>query len=139
IDLLPAAKRHPFDTLYTLGPNVTNTEGPAHQLSVVNYIKEKGIDIQQYYNSISRDDISSNLEKYASLISKYKTFIQAYESTPEVYDALEKLGINVNYGVNGVKVTEWGEYKCSVKMFHDFMKAYNKFTETILGIIKSLI
>ncbi|MEM1907581.1 MAG: transaldolase family protein [Thermosphaera sp.] len=138
IDLLPAAKRHPFDTLYTFGPNVTNTEGPAHQLSVVNYIKEKGIEIQQYYNSISRDDISSNLEKYSSLISKYKTFMQAYESSPEVYDALEKIGINVNYGVNGLKVTEWGEYKCSVKMFDDFMKAYNKFAEKILGIIKSL-
>ncbi|MEM4584608.1 MAG: transaldolase family protein, partial [Ignisphaera sp.] len=44
IDLLPASKRKPIDTLYTYASrNMTNTEFPDHQLSVVKEVIEKNI------------------------------------------------------------------------------------------------
>ncbi|RLG79940.1 MAG: hypothetical protein DRO09_03755, partial [Thermoprotei archaeon] len=85
IDLLPASKRKPMDTLLTLGcKNMTNTEFPNHQLAVLK--EAMSSNLEDY-----RESIMQPLEEEPlKVLMKLEDFVKAYEASPEVNELLKK-------------------------------------------------
>ncbi|MEM4909805.1 MAG: hypothetical protein QXI40_06635, partial [Ignisphaera sp.] len=89
IDLLSASKRKPIDTLYTYASrNMTNTEFPDHQLSIVNEVVGKSIRLDDLAESIYQE----LPKEYLDMLMQYEDFVKAYEASPEVVDLLKKVG-----------------------------------------------
>jgi len=135
LDLLPASKRKPIDTLYTFASrNMTNTEFPNHQLNVVKEVSEKGIDIEKLRESVMQPLDPSALE----ILMKYEDFVKAYEASPEVNELLKKVGIEPKYGNRGIRVEEWPKYGPCVKTMNEFTNAYLKFRAKCVETFKHL-
>lgn len=134
IDLLPASKRKPIDTLYTFScRNVTNTEFPNHQLAVMNEVKIE--EIEEYRESIMKELDKEPLK----LLMKFEDFIKAFEASPELNELLISIGIKKNYGNRGLKITEWPKYGPCVKTLNEFSNAYLKFREKVIKNVKEII
>ncbi|MDW8034604.1 MAG: transaldolase family protein [Nitrososphaerota archaeon] len=133
IDLLPASKRKPADTLLTLSSrNLTNTEFPNHQLDVVKESMKNGFKIESFKESISW----SLDEKYLKILMNVDDFVKAYEITPRLKEFLEKLGISGDYGTKGVEVVDWPNYGPCFKTLKEFTQVYLNFRKRILDILK---
>ncbi|MCS7110680.1 MAG: hypothetical protein N3D82_01805 [Ignisphaera sp.] len=135
IDLLPASKRKPIDTLYTFASrNVTNTEFPDHQLKVVNEVAEKGIELDEI-----RESIFQHLDsRYLEILMQYDDFVRAYESSPELNDLLKKVGIDKDYGNRGVSPVDWPKYGSCVKTMNEFTNEYLAFRSKVVDLIKKM-
>lgn len=135
IDLLPASKRKPADTLLTLSSrNLTNTEFPNHQLDVLKESFKNGFKIESFKESI----IQSLDEKHLETLMSIEDFVKAYEATPKLKEFLEKVGIKGDYGTRGVETVEWPNYGPCFKTLKEFTKAYLDFREKVLSIIIEL-
>ena len=133
IDLLPASKRKPIDTLLTLsGRNMTNTEFPNHQLAVIREVEGKRID--DYRESI----VKRLDEEPLRILMQIEDFVKAYEASPEVNELLKKVGIVGDYGSRGVRPEEWPNYGPCVKTMKEFTNAYLKFREKVVKAIKEI-
>ncbi|MEM0026941.1 MAG: transaldolase family protein [Ignisphaera sp.] len=135
IDLLPASKRKPIDTLYTFASrNMTNTEFPDHQLSVTEEVTKKNIALEDL-----RESIYQQLpRKYLEILMQMEDFVKAYEASPEVNELLKKAGIDRDYGSRGLGVNEWPSYGPSAKTMHEFTEEYLTFRSRIIDALKSL-
>jgi len=135
IDLLPASKRKPIDTLYTFASrNMTNTEFPDHQLNVVEEVTKK---------SISLDDLRESIyqqlpRKYLEILMQIEDFVKAYEASPEVNELLRKVGIDRDYGNRGVSPGDWPAYGPSAKTMHEFTDEYLAFRSRVVEAVKKL-
>lgn len=135
IDLLPASKRKPLDTLYTYASkNITNTEFPDHQLSVVNEVIKKGVRL---------DDLSESIyqklpKEYLDILMQYDDFVKAYEASPEVVELLRKIGINRDYGFRGISPKDWSNYGPCMKTLKEFTTSYLAFRNKIVNAIKEI-
>ncbi|MEM4441275.1 MAG: transaldolase family protein [Ignisphaera sp.] len=135
IDLLPASKRKPIDTLYTYASrNMTNTEFPDHQLSVVNEVVGKSIRLDDLAESIYQE----LPKEYLDILMQYEDFVKAYEASPEVVDLLKKVGINKDYGYRGVSPKDWPTYGPCAKTLKEFTNSYIAFRERVVNAIKEL-
>ncbi|HDN76068.1 MAG TPA: hypothetical protein ENG05_02950 [Acidilobales archaeon] len=135
IDLLPASKRKPIDTLYTFaGKNMTNTEFPNHQLAVLKESLKEGFKLDDFAESILQELPKDVLER----LMKYEDFVKAYEASPEVNELLKEVGITKDYGNRGIKVNEWPNYGPCVKTMNEFTNAYLRFRDKVLNTIKEL-
>lgn len=135
IDLLPASKRKPIDTLYTFASrNMTNTEFPDHQLKVVNEVLSKNIRLDDLAESIYQQ----LPREYLDILMKYEDFVKAYEASPEVVELLKKVGISKDYGSRGISPKDWPNYGPCVKTMNEFTKAYLTYREKVVNLIKSL-
>ena len=135
LDLLPASKRKPIDTLYTFASkNMTNTEFPNHQLNVLKESLKEGFNIEDYRESIFQKLDPEALER----LMKYEDFVKAYEASPEVNELLRKVGIKEEYGNRGLKIEEWPKYGPCVKTMKQFTEAYLEFRERVVSLIKEL-
>jgi len=133
IDLLPASKRKPADTLLTLSNrNVTNTEFPNHQLDVVKESMKKGFEIKNFEESI----VKRMSEEDIKILTNIDDFVKAYETTPRLKELLGKAGVIGDYGVRGVEEADWPKYGPCVKTMSEFTQAYLNFREKVFGIIK---
>ncbi len=133
LDLLPASKRKPIDTLYTFASrNMTNTEFPNHQLNVFKEAMKEGFNLEDYRESIFQKLDPEALER----LMKYEDFVKAYEASPEVNELLRKVGIKENYGNRGIKIKEWPNYGPCVKTMKEFTNAYLQFREKVIALIK---
>jgi hypothetical protein len=135
IDLLPASKRKPIDTLYTFASrNMTNTEFPDHQQKVVREVVEKNIKLDDI-----KESIYQSLEKrYLEILMQYEDFVKAYEASPEVNELLRKVGIDKDYGNRGVSPSEWPKYGPCVKTMNEFTNEYLTFRSKVLNLVKSM-
>ncbi len=135
IDLLPASKRKPIDTLYTFASrNMTNTEFPDHQLKVVKEVMEKGIELNEI-----RESIYQTLEnRYLEILMQYEDFVKAYESSPELNELLKKVGIDRDYGGRGVSPVDWPKYGPCVKTMNEFSNEYVAFRSKVVSLIKTI-
>jgi len=135
LDLLPASKRKPIDTLYTFASrNMTNTEFPNHQLKVVKEVEEKKIDIDKL-----RESVMQPLDKEAlDVLMKYEDFVKAYEASPEVNELLKSVGIELKYGSRGVRTDEWPKYGPCLKTMREFINAYLRFRDKCVETFKQL-
>jgi len=135
LDLLPASKRKPIDTLYTFASrNMTNTEFPNHQEKVVEEVTKTGIDIEKLRESIMQPLDSKLLE----VLMRFEDFVKAYEASPEVNELLKKVGIEPRYGDRGLRLEEWPKYGPCVKTMKEFTEAYIRFRSKCVETFKEL-
>lgn len=133
IDLLPASKRKPLDTLLTLSSqNVTNTEFPDHQLSVIEYCSS--CDLDALRESIAQPLDATPLEALARI----EDFVRAYEASPEVVKLLSEVGISSDYGSRGVSPKDWPSYGPCAKTLKEFTSAYLAFKARVVELAKSV-
>ena len=136
IDLLPASKRKPMDTLLTLARNnMTNTEFPNHQLNVLRTAAEPGFNLSEFDNAITRPTDP----KLVKRLYEIEDFIRAYELTPDLKEKLEKVGINVKgFGTRGLRYEEWSKFGSAAKTMKGFTQAYNTFREKVVKVAKEV-
>ena len=137
IDVLPASKRRPEDTYYTLsGKNMTNTEFPNHQLSVhLKYAKGE-LRLEDFEEAVSVNWSPEALE----LLLKIPDFRRAYELTGDLKNVLEEVGFTSvdDFGIEGLRKEEWITFGPRVKTMKGFTEAYTKFREECLMRAKNL-
>lgn len=140
IDVLPASKRKPMETLETLGGrNMTNTEFPNHQLSVLLRSREPGFRMDDYRESVLRGldpDIARRLtERWEDIRD---LFVSAYELTPELVEILEEAGIAdvEKYGRDGLKPEDWGSFGSTEKTMTEFSGSYDRFRERCVEFVR---
>ncbi|MEM2026915.1 MAG: transaldolase family protein [Candidatus Bathyarchaeia archaeon] len=144
IDILPASKRKPEETLLLLsGSHMTHTEFPNHQMSVLLRSLERDFNIERFRESVFE---SINPEIPLRIICsgwKHITedFIKAYELTPEQVDLLRKVGITApeKYGCRGLKPSEWGSYGATVKTMNEFSESYEEFKRKCIEHAKKFL
>ena len=133
IDLLPASKRKPNDTYFTLARrNMTNTEFPNHQLAVLEASRRSGFKLKAFENAVLRVCDSSILNRLLHLTD----FRRAYELTPELSRKLRKVGIHGNFGEQGLRPEEWATFGSVVKTMSEFTDAYNRFKQRCIGYVE---
>jgi len=132
IDVLPASKRKPLDTYYTLARNnMTNTEFPDHQLKVLNMSKQPSFNLKEFDNAITK----THDKKYIEILSNYPDFVKAYEYTPELIKIFKEVGISVDEREDrGLRPSEWGSFGSTVKTMTGFTESYNKFRDKCVSI-----
>lgn len=137
IDVLPASKRKPEDTLYTLAArNMTNTEFPNHQLNVHMAYASGKVRLEDYANAVLRG-APRGVEE---LLVKMEDFRKAYELTEELLRVLREVGIPGAelLGSGGLKPEEWVSFGPRVKTMKGFTNAYNEFRSRCLELAKRL-
>ena len=136
IDLLPASKRKPIDTLYTYASrNMTNTEFPNHQLAVLKESMKEGFKLEDYAEAILQELPKDVLKR---LMEEYEDFVKAYEASPKLNELLKKVGIEKDYGNRGIDPEEWPKFGPCVKTMTEFTNAYLKFREKVIATIKEI-
>lgn len=133
IDLLPASKRKPEDTLLTLGrKNVTNTEFPSQQLALSNASRQEGFNLMHYDNSMTHPANPSVLRS----LSNVSDFRLAYGISPDLSKRLNAIGIECEPDVEGLLQNEWGAFGAVVKTMTEFNRAYSTFRDVAMAIVK---
>jgi transaldolase len=128
IDLLPASKRKPMDTLLTLASrNMTNTEFPNHQLDVARGALKEAFKMEAYKEAVTQRLSEDNLK----ILMGVDDFVKAYEATPSLKRILAEIGITENYGDRGVKPEDWPGYGPCEKTLREFTKAYLAFRNRV--------
>ncbi|MEZ0345759.1 MAG: transaldolase family protein [Infirmifilum sp.] len=128
IDVLPASKRRPNDTYYTLSSrNMTNTEFPNHQLNVHLEYKNGKVRLEEYREAIS---VLWGAEQL-NLLLKMAEFRRAYELTSDLLERLREAGFRdvEAFGEGGLRVEEWPVFGPGVKTMRGFTEAYNRFRD----------
>jgi transaldolase len=127
MDILPASKRMPEDTLDTLASSdMCNTEFPNQARAVQLYSERADFDLGTYREAVLRPP---SLE----LIGRLRTirdFVRAFEYTEDLYEQLLEVGATSPIGsaaLGGLKEQEWNEFGPVRKTMTEFKEAYNKF------------
>jgi len=135
IDVLPASKRRPDDTLLTLGrKNVTNTEFPNHQQNVLEASRKQGFNLPGFEDSILDECDPKIVEKLMTL----EDFKKAYEATPELDEVFRKVGIEGQFGDRGIRPSEWSQFGAVVKTMREFSEAYDAFKEKAIKFVRGI-
>jgi len=139
IDVLPASKRHPRETLLTLGGrNMTHTEFPNHQMNMLLTSLEEDFDIQEYRESVLKKVDHGILKRLTEEWMDIKEeFIRSYELTSRQQEILKEAGITDwnKYGNRGIKPSEWSKFGATVKTMEEFSNSYEKFKERCIEFI----
>mgnify|MGYP003877893379 CR=1 FL=1 len=143
IDVLPASKRKPADTLLTLGDsNMTHTEFPNHQMNVYKRSLEPDFKIEGYRNSVLGKPDPERLRRLTEEWSDIKDiFIGGYELTPYLVERLKEAGIEdaEKYGTRGITPPEWGELGATEKTMTEFSNSYDRFKERCVKYVKEML
>lgn len=135
LDLLPASKRKPIDTLYAMSSrNLTNTEFPNHQLNVLREAQREGFKIDDYKESI----LQSLGEEPLKRLLEYEDFVKAYEASEETNHLLRRVGVKGDYGHRGVDKEDWPEYGPCRKTMDEFTSAYLAFRNEVVRLVKNV-
>ncbi|MCD6325227.1 hypothetical protein J7L97_02955 [Candidatus Bathyarchaeota archaeon] len=142
IDVLPASKRHPRETLLTLsGTNMTHTEFPNHQMNVLSTSLEEGFDIQEYRESVLKELDPEILRRLTEeWVDIKEEFIRSYELTSHQQEILKEAEIQdwSRYGNRGIKPDEWGSFGATVKTMNEFSNSYENFKRRCIEFIHKM-
>ncbi|MEM2702177.1 MAG: transaldolase family protein [Candidatus Bathyarchaeia archaeon] len=143
IDVLPASKRKPEETLLTLASaHMTHTEFPNHQMNVLLMSLKEDFDAEKYRESVLKEVNSDILERILSTRWKKVSdeFVKAYELTSEQINILKEVGImnTEKYGFRGLKPSEWGLFGATVKTMDEFNEGYNLFKKKCIEFVQGL-
>lgn len=143
IDILPASKRKPKETLLTLGgTHMTHTEFPNHQMNILLKSLEAGFDVEDYRDSVLKDvDPETARRLLTGWKNTAKEFEKAYELTPKQVEILKEAGIANPYkhGSRGLKPTEWGSFGATAKTMDEFSRSYEKFKKKCIEFASKTI
>ena len=132
---LPASKRKPFDTYWTLSSrNMVHTEFPDHQENVRKMAEARGFDLKEYEESISHPIPQEALR----LLEKMGDFRKAYEANPELAQIFKEVGIVEDLGTGGLLPSDWPEFGPVQKTLAEFKGAYEAFQKEMVSIVKEL-
>ena len=134
MDILPASKRIPEDTLDTLASaNMCNTEFPNHAKAVQLYSEKADFDLAAYRDAVLRPPELESVGRLSSI----RDFVRAYEYTEDLYEQVLEVGAtspNGEPGLGGVEEQEWHEFGPVKKTMNEFREAYNKFLERCIEL-----
>lgn len=129
INYLPASKRKPQDTYWTLASrNMVHTEFGNHQENVRLRSLEKDFDLSNYIESI-RDSFGPEAVERLNVIPD---FAAAYELNPELNEIMNHVGIEGDFGSRGHKPAEWPKFGAVQKTSKEFKAAYDGFRDRIM-------
>lgn len=132
---LPASKRKPDDTFWTLaGRNMVHTEFPNHQENVRRMAETDGFRVTDYRESITRDFPASVVE----WLIRIPDFRRGYELTPELNGLLRDVGIEGEFGDGGLRPDQWAEFGPVQKTLAEFKGAYETFRDEVVRQVRDL-
>jgi hypothetical protein len=131
VNYLPASKRKPQDTYWTLtGSNMVHTEFPNHQENVRKMAEEAGFTLGDYVESITRQFPGEVLRK----LNTIPDFRKGYELNVELNQILREAGISGDFGTGGHTPAQWPEFGSVQKTLAEFKAAYDKFRADTLAL-----
>ena len=137
MDVLPASKRVPADTLEAMGAtNMCHTEFPNHSRAVQMASEEEGFRLEDYRESVL-DRFDPGVEER---LSELPDFILGYNLTPSLKDFLiNEVGIDVTeWHTEGLVPEDWPNFGSVQKTSAEFKAAYDTFAAKCVGIAKEV-
>ena len=135
IHYLPASKRKPFDTYWTLSArNLVHTEFPDHQENVRKMAGSPQFNLEEYGESISHAFPQGILEQLTQL----EDFRKAYEINSELGEKFKEAGISGEMGQKGLLPSEWPEFGPVQKTLAEFKNAYDTFQKEMVTVFQKL-
>jgi hypothetical protein len=136
IHYLPASKRKPFDTYWTLSSrNLVHTEFPDHQENTKKMAQDPQFNLKEFEESISH-----TFPPYAhELLNQIEDFQKAYEINSELAGILKETGISEDLGRAGVEPEDWSQFGPVQKTLSEFKSAYDNFQEEMVSLLRGLI
>ena len=132
IHCLPASKRKPFDTYWTLSSrNLVHTEFPDHQENVRRMAEGSQFNLRGYEGSISHTFPKETLEQ----LNQMEDFRKAFEINSELEKIFKEVGISEDFGLNGLTPPEWPEFGPVQKTLVEFKNAYDNFQNEMVSIL----
>jgi len=133
IHCLPASKRKPFDTFWTLSSrNLVHTEFPDHQENVRRMAEESQFNLEDCQESISKTFSPEILEQ----LNQMEDFRKAYEINPELREIFREVGISEDLGLGGLMPSGWAEFGPVQKTLAEFKSAYDTFQKEMVSILQ---
>lgn len=136
IHYLPASKRKPFDTYWTLSSrNLVHTEFPDHQENVRRMAEGFSFNLRDYEESIVH---AFPVETFEPL-NELEDFRKAFEINPELAEILTGVGISGDFGSKGLLPSEWPEFGAVQKTLAEFKNAYDNFQKEMVSTLQGLV
>ena len=133
IHYLPASKRKPFDTYWTLSSrNLVHTEFPDHQENVRRMAEESQFNLEDCRESISKSFSPEILKQ----LNQMEDFRKAYEINPELKDIFREVGISEDLGLGGLMPSDWAEFGPVQKTLTEFKSAYDTFQKEMVSLLQ---
>jgi hypothetical protein len=133
IHCLPASKRKPFDTYWTLSSrNLVHTEFPDHQENVRKMGEEPQFNLEDCRESISKPFSPEILKQ----LNQMEDFRKAYEINTELKEIFREVGISEDLGLGGLLPSDWAEFGPVQKTLTEFKSAYDGFRDEIVSSLK---
>ena len=124
IHYLPASKRKPFDTYWTLtSRNLVHTEFPNHQENVRKMAEDPQFHLEEFAESIQQTFPSEVLEQ----LNQIQDFRKAYEINHELAEVFKEVGLQEDLGSEGLSPSDWPEFGPVQKTLAEFKSAYDGF------------
>jgi hypothetical protein len=142
IDVLPASKRHPRETLLTLArENMTHTEFPNHQTAVVTASLEPSFRIGNYSESVLKaidPEIPRRLT--GDTYGTKKAVSEFYEVTASQLEVLKEAKVSdlESYGSKGLKPSQWGAFGATAKTMDEFSNSYATFKSKCIEFVRKI-
>ena len=135
IHYLPASKRKPWDTYWTLSSrNLVHTEFPDHQENVRRMVGEPQFDLKDYEESISTPFPPDVLIP----LNQMEDFRKAYEINRELKEIFQEVGIAGDFGLRGLLPEDWPQFGPVQKTLFEFKSAYDHFGREMVSTLKGL-
>ncbi|MYC12819.1 MAG: hypothetical protein F4Y39_03755 [Gemmatimonadetes bacterium] len=136
MDVLPASKRVPDDTLHALGENMCHTEFPNHQRAVQLVSEEPDFDLDELRGSISHEYEPGVAQRLYEL----PDFQKGYDLTPALKDFLENdVQIDLSgWQTRGMEPSDWPEFGSVQKTTTEFKAAYDAFLVRCVELAKEV-
>jgi hypothetical protein len=135
IHYLPASKRKPFDTYWTLSSrNLVHTEFPDHQENVRKMSQDPQFNLEEYKESISHTFPEGVLEQLTEL----EDFRKAFEINTELAETFKEVGISEDMGLKGLMPSEWPEFGPVQKTLAEFKNAYDNFQQEMVTLFQGI-
>ena len=137
MDVLPASKRIPEDTLHALGQlGMCHTEFPNHQRAVQLVSEEDGFDLNDLKESI----LDSYDPGVSGRLYELPDYQKGYDLTPSVKDFLvHEVGIDVDsWQTRGMEPSDWKNFGSVQKTTGEFQAAYDTFSGKCVDIAREV-
>ena len=137
MDVLPASKRIPEDTLHALGEaNFTHTEFPNHQRAVQMVSEQDGFNLSDFRESIL-DTYDPGVSQRLYELPDYQ---RGYDLTPELKAFLQdEVGVDVgSWQTRGMQPGEWPGFGSVQKTGGEFRAAYDAFASLCVSLAKEV-
>jgi len=136
IHYLPASKRKPFDTYWTLSSrNLVHTEFPDHQENTRKMAQDPQFNLKEFEDSISHTFPPEIFKE----LNKIEDFRKAYDINPELAEILKDVGISEDFGRAGLGPEDWSQFGPVQKTLSEFKSAYDNFQKEMVSLLQGFL